>query len=282
MSTPTVAFFGATGGVTNAILIHTLLAGYKAVALVRTPQKLRDLLTSQDVSGELLNNLTILEGDALDVAAVKRTLTASGPQTLPTVIVTGLGGTPSVKFQWLRPFQFVTLSNPHICGTAAATLMTALQEIYTEQPTLKALPLETKPLLTFISTTGITRGPEDVPFWIRFLYHQILTVPHVDKKEMENVYRADAELSDAQSKKLRDVVGIRPTLLTPYDNSPSDYKDMIGLDKIRAGTEKNPAIGYSIKRGDVGNWVFVNVVKEAMQGGQAKGKWGGEMVSLTS
>ena len=279
MSSPTVAFFGATGGVTNAILIHTLLAGHKATALVRTPQKLRDQLTRQDLSPELLKNLTIVQGNALDVAAVKRTLTSSGHNTLPNVIVSGLGGNPVFKFQWLRPFQFATLDNPRICQTAAATLMSALKEIYDEQPALRAQH-EKKPLLTFISTTGISRGPGDVPFWIRFLYHQILTIPHLDKRKAEDLYRGDIEGSTQQDKVFRTIVGIRPTLLTPLDNSPADYRDVIGVEKIRAGIEKQPAIGYSIKRGDVGQWVWENVVKEVVHGG--KGKWEGEMVSLTS
>ncbi|KAJ9608271.1 hypothetical protein H2200_007259 [Cladophialophora chaetospira] len=277
MSSLTVAFFGATGGVTNAILIHTLLAGRKAIALVRTPQKLRDQLTRQDLSPEVLSNLTIVEGNALDVYAVKRTLTVSGPNTLPNVIVSGLGGAPVFKFQWLRPFQFATLDNPRICETAAATLIQAMGEIYDEQSSLRAQH-EKKPLLTFVSTTGITRGPEDVPFWIRFLYHQILTIPHIDKRKMEDIYRADAEKSDQQSKLFRTIVGIRPTLLTPLDNSPADYRDVIGIEKIRAGTEQDPAIGYSIKRGDVGQWVWENVVRQAAGGG----KWEGQMVSLTS
>jgi hypothetical protein len=280
MSSPTVAFFGATGGVAGTILIHTLLAGYKAIALVRKPQKLHDRLKAQEVPENLLGNLTIVEGNALDVAAVKKTLTAGGPQTLPSVIVSGLGGAPAFTFNWRRPFQFASLDNPTICESGAATLTAALQELYTEQSALKVLPQDKKPLLAFVSTTGITRGPEDVPFWIRFLYHQILTIPHVDKKKMENIYRADLEQADASTKLFRSVVGIRPTLLTPYDNSPSDYRDALGVDKVRAGTELNPAIGYSIKRGDVGLWVFEMVIKEALNG--QKGKWEGEMISLTS
>ncbi|OCT53415.1 hypothetical protein CLCR_10601 [Cladophialophora carrionii] len=302
-SSPTVAFFGATGGVANGILIHTLLAGHRAIALVRTPQKLRDQLLRQDLAPDLLNNLTIVQGNALDVAAVKRALTAHGPHTLPCVIVTGLGGAPGFKFQWRRPFQFATLDDPHVCETAAATLTRALTEIYAESasavhaPETQQQPQQQQqdggkdpldkpqpllPLLTFVSTTGVTRGPEDVPLWIRFLYHQILTVPHADKKKMEEIYRADsdAHVTPEQNRLFRAIVGIRPTLLTPLDNSPADYRDVVGLEKIRAGTEQKPAVGYSIKRGDVAQWVWEHVVREAVEGG--KGKWEGEMVSLSS
>ncbi len=53
-TTPTtVAFFGSTGGVCNSILVHTLLAGIKSVALVRTPKRLHDQLTTWMTSGEV-------------------------------------------------------------------------------------------------------------------------------------------------------------------------------------------------------------------------------------
>lgn len=279
MSSTTVAFFGATGGVTNAVLVHTLLAGYKAAALVRNPQKLRDQLTAQGLDASVMDNLAIVQGNALDVAAVKRTLAAAAasPTTgLPTFIVTGLGGAPHLRFNWRNPFQFAGLDNPTICESAAKALTAAMREIYAENPSLQTANKANKPLLTFVSTTGITRGPEDVPFWMRFLYHQILTEPHIDKRKMENEYRSDLEKSsaDSSSSVFRSVVGIRPTLLT----GGADYKDSVGLDKIRSGTEANPALGYTVKRADVGLWVFVNVINESSR----KPQYEGEMITLTS
>ncbi|KAK5270816.1 hypothetical protein LTR99_005258 [Exophiala xenobiotica] len=275
MSTTTthVAFFGATGGVTNAILVHTLLAGIHATALVRTPSKLRQQLTSQGLDPALLaSNLTILEGNALDVASVKRTLLAhGGPSRLPQHIVTGLGGSPALTFDWRHPGHIATLDNPNICETAARTLVTALREIYAEHdPALTEA--QRKPLLTFISTTGISRGPEDVPFAMRFLYHQALAVPHKDKRAMEDVYRGEVDKEHQQSV-FRNVVGIRPTLLA----GTVSYADAAGLEGVKVGTESKPALGYSIKRADVGRWVFENVISD-----KGEGKWEGEMVSLTS
>ncbi|KIX05707.1 uncharacterized protein Z518_03679 [Rhinocladiella mackenziei CBS 650.93] len=267
-SSITVAFFGATGGVTNAILVHTLKAGYKAAALVRTPEKLRIQLTNQGLDEALINNqLTFVQGNALEVAAVKRTLAASSPAGLPTHVVTGLGGSAKLAFDWRHPGHIAALDNPTICETAAQTLLTAMHEIYAENPHLKA----TKPLLTFISTTGITRGPEDVPLAMRFLYHQALAVPHVDKKKMEDLYRGDAEKEDSA---FRNIVGIRPTLLA----GGVSYTDAAGLDQVRTGTEPHPALGYTIKRADVGHWVFENIINE----GTRMKKWEGEMITLTS
>ncbi|KIW49291.1 hypothetical protein PV05_10984 [Exophiala xenobiotica] len=264
-----VAFFGATGGVTNAILVHTLLAGMHATALVRTPSKLRKQLESQGLDSALLDsNLTMIEGNALDVASVKKTLLAHAQGSLPQYIVTGLGGSPALTFNWRHPGHIATLDNPTICETAARTLVTGLREIYAEQPALKAH----KPLLTFISTTGVSRGPEDVPLAMRFLYHQSLAVPHKDKKAMENVYRGEMEKGQQESV-FRNIVGIRPTLLA----GTVSYTDAAGLEGVKVGTESKPALGYSIKRADVGHWVFENVISD-----KGKGKWEGEMVSLTS
>lgn len=269
-SSTSVAFFGATGGVTNAVLVHTLKAGYKATALVRTPAKLHKQLTDQGLDEALITkHLTIIEGNALDVASVKRTLLASSTSgdSLPTHIVTGLGGSPSLQFDWCHPLHIAKLDNNTLCETAARTLVTALREIYAENPHLRAH----KPLLMFVSTTGVTRGPEDVPFGMRFLYHQMLAVPHADKRKMEDVYRADA---GTEASVFRNVVGIRPTLLS----GAVEYTDAVGLDKVRSGTEASPARGFSIKRADVGHWVFENLINEDKRRAELEG----EMITLTS
>lgn len=264
---PTIAFFGATGGCTNACLVYTLQAGYSAAALARTPSKLKQQLLSQGLSEDTLSRqLIIIQGDALDVAATKSTLTAGGE--LVRTIISGIGATGHPTFNLRRPFQIFTLDNPTICATATQTLFNALQELYREKPVLMA----GKPLVTFISSTGVTTGPTDVPFWMRFLYHHALAVPHADKRNMEALYKKNMTESDLDNRLFRNVIGIRPTLLTG-DGSVSDC---IGLDKIRVGKEQTPALGYTIRRADVGHWIFENVIKNGAQG------WEGEMVTLTS
>lgn len=274
-ATTTVAFFGATGGVANAALVHTLKAGYRAIALVRNPEKLRSQLASQDLDEAIIDkHLTIVQGNALDTAAVKQTLSAGFDAdgfSFPTHIVTGLGGSPSLTFDWCHPGHIATLDNPTICETAARTLITALRQLYAERPALESK----KPLLIFVSTTGVTRGPEDVPFAMRFLYHQVLAVPHKDKKKMEDLYRAEMEKEkQGNAGVFRNVVGIRPTLLS----GSVSYTDAAGLHKVTSGTEARPALGYSIKRADVGHWIFENLVDEARR----KKEMEGEMVTLTS
>jgi hypothetical protein len=264
---PAIAFFGATGPSTNACLVHTLQAGHSAAALARTPSKLKRQLLSQGLSEDTLSRqLIIIQGDALDVDATKRTLTAGGG--FVTTIVSGLGGLAKPTFNFWRPFQIFTLDNPTICAAATQTLFNALQEAYGEKPVLTA----NKPLVTFMSTTGVTTGPADVPFWMRFLYHQMLTIPHADKRKMEALYRKNMAESDSSKRLFRTVVGIRPTLLTGGEN----VTDGIGLEKIRVGREQKPALGYTIRRADVGHWIFENIIKKGAHG------WEGEMVTLTS
>ena len=267
---PTVAFFGATGGITNATLVHTLLGGYRVAALVRTPDKLRKQLTDQGLKESLIaQNLTIVSGNALEVAAVKSTLTAAiFNGRLPSHIVTGLGGTPHMQLDWKNPGHVITLDNPTLCGTAAAALVTALEELYAERPHLAA----DKPLLTFVSTTGISRGPEDVPLGMRLFYHQALAIPHVDKRKMEEIFRSDATKPKSKSV-FRNVIGIRPAFLA---GTPA-YTDANGLAKVKYGVENNPAVGYSIKRADAGHWIFHYVIEPATR----KTELEGEMVTLT-
>ncbi|KAG0356359.1 hypothetical protein BG005_004692, partial [Podila minutissima] len=59
-----IAFFGATGGCTNAALVHTLNAGIHVRALARTPSKLTEMLLAQGISQTILDTqLTIVKGD---------------------------------------------------------------------------------------------------------------------------------------------------------------------------------------------------------------------------
>jgi NAD(P)H-binding len=271
-----VAFLGATGGCTLATLTHTLLANtnnHHCVALARTPSKLRNLLLAQErITPALLSErLTIIQGDARDKEAVKQVLTAK-PATgklggesdvVADTILSGLGGQPKLQWSLWEP---VTLDNPTICQDSANTLVAALQELGAEG----RLGWR-KPLVAFVSTTGISTGKEDVPFGLRWLYHYVLKVPHVDKREMETTFRQAAADSEKGKRVLRGVVGVRPSLLM----GTGDIREEVGMGKVRVGSEQEPAVGYRIRRADVGSWVFREVVE---RGGE---KWEGQMVTLT-
>ncbi|KAK9323501.1 hypothetical protein V1517DRAFT_320006 [Lipomyces orientalis] len=263
-SNSTIAIFGATGGCANATLVRSLLAGYDVSALARTPAKLTSQLLAQGLPQETLDqHLTIVQGDATNVEDVKRALLLDGK--LVSFIVSGLGGKPVLQKSLRTP---VTLDNPHIGAIYAETFLNALREICAENPSAAA----TKPLLAYVSTTGISNGPEDVPFWFRFLYHIVLAVPHVDKRKMESIFMSHMAQPEASERLLRGVVGVRASLLT----GGIDYKSGKGWKTLRVGTEEKPAVGYTIARADVGEWIFEEVVKED------GGEWVGNSVTLTS
>ncbi|KMP05442.1 hypothetical protein CIHG_09882 [Coccidioides immitis H538.4] len=245
-----VAFFGATGGCANACLVHTLKAGYKASALARIPPKLINLLLSQGIDQFTIDsNLTVIQGDATDIAAVKRAL-VPGPNNgrMVSTIISGLGGSPKLQLSALTP---VTLDNPHICEQSTNVLLSAIRELQSSQ----CSQAQQKPLLAIISTTGISSAAEDVPFLFRLFYHYFLAVPHQDKRKMERAIISSMDTTDPSDRPLR---GGR------------------GWKTLRVGTEDKPAVGYTIQRADVGEWIFEQVLKTGAE------KWMNRMVTLTN
>ncbi|KAK9312234.1 hypothetical protein V1522DRAFT_357268 [Lipomyces starkeyi] len=263
-SNPTIAFFGSTGGCANACLVHCLLAGYDVSALVRTASKLTSQLLAQGLTQETLDqHLTIIQGDATNVEDVKRTVVSDG--SLVSFIISGLGGKAVLQKSLRRP---VTLDNPDICASSTATLLNALREVFAENPLTAAI----KPLLAYVSTTGISNGPQDVPFWFRFLYRVLVAVPAVDKRKMERALKLHMAQPDASQHFFRGIVGVRASMLT----GGIDYKKGKGWRTLRVGMEEKPAIGYTIPRSDVGQWIFEEVVKKN------GGEWVGKIATLTS
>ncbi|KAH7051935.1 hypothetical protein BKA57DRAFT_392169 [Linnemannia elongata] len=158
----------------------------------------------------------------------------------------------------------VTIDNPEICATATKNIIKALQEIYKAQPSTAL----NKPSITAISTTGVSDVKEDVPFAFRNLYHVVLADPHNDKKEMERLISENAGNGGA----FRGSVIVRPSLLT----GDQSVKGGQGWEKLRVGREDEPAVGYTVHRADVGQWIFEQVVKT---GGKVRF---GERITLTN
>lgn len=158
------------------------------------------------------------------------------------IIVSGVGGAPQFKPNPLRP----TLDDPTICrGTTQAILKA-----------VKSTPHSRKPILVVISSTGISDYGRDIPIAMIPLYHWLLPVPHKDKKEMEILLAADAKIGFSA---IGGFIAVRPSLLT---DGPAH-----GVAKIRVGIENSeavefPAIGYTISREDVGEWIFEAVLKD--------------------
>jgi hypothetical protein len=265
-TTGTIAFFGATGGCANACLAHALMAGHHATALARTPSKLTNALLRQEgITTEILSTqLSIVQGDGTDISAVKATL-LNPDNGIVRAIISGIGGAPMMEKSLIPSF---TLDNPNITEQTTTILLDALREIYAENPQLSSAT--ERPQVTVISTTGLTgpNVPQDVPFLMRGLYHKALAVPHADKLKMENLI-----LAEENRRLFSGVVVVRPTLLT---GDGSIVVDSDRWQKLRVGTEDHPAVGWTVSRADVGQWIFEEVLKA---GGQ---KWFNQKVTLTN
>lgn len=255
MSSQTLAFFGATGGCAGYCLAHTLNAGYNCIALARTPSKLTQAMKDKGVSTQALDQyLTIAQGNAKDVESVKKALQLNG-KVVDTVMV-GIGGTPILRWSIVSP---VTLTDPTICQTAGATLLQALTELNPAK----------KPLLIDVSTTGIwPKGmPSDLPLVYRPLYPWLLGVPHEDKHVWEQILTEHMQRPETE-RGLRNFVHIKPSLLFDGDGK--------GLDAVRQGIDEDPAVGYTIQRGDVGLFIFEKLIKEGV-----KESWLNKSLTLT-
>lgn len=192
--------------------------------------------------------------------AVKRTIAPEQNNgALVSAIISGLGGTPKLQASIVQP---VTLDNPNICADATKALITAIKELQ------KSNPGQAAPLLTLISTTGISDGKNDVPVYNCPLYQYFLSAPHEDKCKMEKLARESMKDCPAPFK---GVVCLQPSLLLK-DHTISSGK---GWQAVRVGVEGDPAVGIGTARADVGHWIFEEIVRK---GGDKRVN---EMVTLT-
>ncbi|KAF9970410.1 hypothetical protein BGZ73_006869, partial [Actinomortierella ambigua] len=118
----------------------------------------------------------------------------------------------------------------------------ALREI---ESSIERLDESSKPLITLISTTGVSQGKEDVPFGFQTLYHKILAVPHAQ--------------ADCSQRVFRGTVVVRPSLLTGDHRIKS--KSRKDIQALKVGSEDKPAIGYTVHRADVDEWIYERVVR---------------------
>jgi len=211
--------------------------------------------------------LTIIQGSVKDLAPVKETL-APKDKRPASIIISGLGAYPHLE--WKVPFIF--MDDPHICEEGLSMIVGALHELRSEA----VVSAEHKPLLCIVSTTGLSET-RDVPYLLMPLYHILLKEPHKDKSAAEKVVATAAgKLGDNGA--ISNFVILRPTLLVDGVGK--------GVQAVKTGWEKHPsapnaasgegtkpAMGYQMRRADVGGWIFDEVIK----GGN---KWAGKCVSM--
>ncbi|VEU24226.1 DEKNAAC105326 [Brettanomyces naardenensis] len=240
-----IAFFGATGGCANASLALSLKAKLTCRALARNPEKLTSLLIEQGISQSVIDsNLTIIKGGIDDKKSIISTLKVDDNE-IASKIVSGIGGKPTLQFCLSEP---VTLTDPTICQRFTGILLEVLAELEKS--------IKTKPSIIVVSSTGISDGPQDVPFGYRILYGYFLHAPHVDKKVMEKQLKGEEA-----AKLFSEVILVRPTLLTGSHLLSS------GKGSVKVGTEEKPVLGYTVTRADVGEWIFKEFIEGKREGG---------------
>ncbi|KAJ8605960.1 hypothetical protein MRB53_041253 [Persea americana] len=233
MSTRTIAFFGATGGCANSCLAKTIEHGFNAIALVRSPEKLKGQLSDRKVSIDVVEQrLVIVKDDVRDAEAVGKVLDNDGKGV--DVIISGIGGIPTPQFSLLRP---LTMTDPNICGDAVDCILSVMAQ--------SKLPKQ--PLLVVISGNGVRNdGPRDYPLILTSLYRWLLADIYDDKRRME-----------ASLMKTKPAGGFVIVRASPLTDGPSK-----GVEVIRQGTMQQPVLGYSVSRDDVGLWLFDNLVRQ--------------------
>jgi hypothetical protein len=236
--------------------------------VARDPKKLREHLevTLKIPTSAIDTYLTIVPGDGKNETAVATVLrNPLDPSKLVDTILFGIGALP--KFQ---ANLTVTLTDKTVCEDCTRTIFTCLSSLAAQG--IATTSTGSKPLYIAVTTIGISNKRRDVPVPLLPLYHWTLAIPREDKKKTEAVVLADRE------RHIRDLVIVRPTLLTNGDTK--------GLQAIKYGwewagqeTEKNgvkepgPMLGYAISRKDVGLFIYRKVMVE--------GGWEGKCVSLT-
>jgi len=242
-------------------LVPALDAGYQCTALVRTPQKLKDMLAGK-VSEEVQSkHLTIVQGNNHDGTVVKEALTKANGRLHP-IIISGIGSYPSFK----NPFM-PTLEDPHVCEKA----IVAIKEVLKENQSTE------RPVILFLSTTGTGSKVRDVPYLMMSLYYWVLPVPHADKHKSEEAIKAAKE-----DGLIRDYVILRCSLFSGSEGG--DYS------KLRAGYEERKssgaddrwnkqdgiAMGYTITKDVVGRFMYEEGIARAGQS-----DWEGKCVTIT-
>lgn len=239
------------------------------LAVVRTPQKLRDMLTKDhELPTAAMDNLNILQGNCTETSAVKKTLAPSGSSA--SLIVVGVGATPSMQMSLTNP---VVVDQPNICENTAKAIFAALRELRQEG----VISDTQKPTLLCISTTGAT-VERDVPIELNWLYHYLLSEPHKDKALMEELV-AKTSMETGPDAPIDGFVFIRPSLLMDGESQGMsairvgwvEHKDAIGAS---GGDAPGPAIGRTIRRVDVGLWIYENAIRNTSE-------WKGKCVTLT-
>lgn len=219
-----VLFIGASTGIGQSALKHTLAAGHQCTALCRDPSKLEKVFPPESNA-----NLRIIRGNAHDVAAVAQCLQSDN--RVVDVVVTTIGAKPI-------PLK-MTVDDPDVCKKGAATLLEALAQ-------LRRSGITGAPHIIACSTAGFSRFGRNIPLAMIPIYALFVKVPGEDKVVME----------DQIAKSGEDFTIIRPSHLSDGESSKPIR---VGIEDPTNGPVSE-VVGYSISREDAGRWLANNLV----------------------
>ncbi|KAK0547124.1 hypothetical protein OC846_004980 [Tilletia horrida] len=263
---------GATRGCGLQVLLQLLNAqdaqGHELYTLSRNKDALIATLKENDYDYETRskdpatkNKLHIFVGDALKPESVQQLFATAGNDI--DVVFFSLGGTLTFH---ANPLKVPTLSPANICEKGTNVLLETLAAHQQAKP----------PKVVVISSNGLGKdGHSKLPFGLKTMYGWMLHNPHADKEEMEKVLHYNSGLpsvdfnpegkSPATGTVLKNLTIVRPALLT----------DGALTGKYRSG-EGYVSKAYSIRRADVGHFIF----EECLSRGKDLGQWNNKAVSV--
>ncbi|KAI1636301.1 hypothetical protein F4809DRAFT_394308 [Biscogniauxia mediterranea] len=294
----TFAFLGASTGCGLAALTRALAEGHTCVALCRRPARLTDRFHPAPPPG----NLTVLQGDAHDPAAVRRCLLlllagASSSSSLEgegegeegkgerraaavvDAVFTSIGSVPV-------PSRLFALADPHVCERGAEVLLGVLRDIATSTSASASASAsgggggnggKKAPLVVAVSSAGVSRFGRDFPLLAAPVYKSLLRGPHADKRAMEQRIAAEDGLR---------YVIVRPSWLVDGDEEKEKEKEKevrVGVEDWEKGVLRRE-LGWTISREAVGRWVWERVLRGVGDVGgkeEEEEEFEGKIVSLT-
>ncbi|KAL4901742.1 hypothetical protein BDW74DRAFT_181457 [Aspergillus multicolor] len=228
-----LAFLGASTGCGLTALTPAIQTGTTCLALCRTPSKLATLAAKYPAT------LIIKAGNAHNAKDILSILTHSGSPV--SAISFSIGNKPDFSAAARES------ADPNVCEKGMRALLEALA-------TMRSSGFSGwYPLLSVVSTTGISDSGRDIPLLLYPLYHVLLAVPHADKRVMESLLRDSGER----------FVLVRPSLLVDGKGEGDGKRVRVGLEDVRSGRVVRREVGWTISRKTVGEWMFGNLLSRA-------------------